>query len=286
MFLFGPMSGFGGDSDTLPPADDMTDALKGFGGMAVTVRFDSGALEVESAGGSSALGLDALYSSDRGADVLETLPDDTAAAIGVGFDEGWVKALADRLSSFAGEDGDQLLKDASDATGLALPADLETLFGRSAALSFSSDFDPETFFNSSDGSDLPLAMKVQGDPEQIQAVLDKIVKGNPQEPDAATLLGTDVDGDTIVIGPNAGYRAQVLAKGTLGQNHVYQDVVRESDQASAVLFVNFDAGDDWLARLAGDDQSVQENVAPLAGFGVTGWSDDDYVHSVLRLTTD
>ena len=66
----------------------------------------------------------------------------------------------------------------------------------------------------------------------------------------------------------------------------FQDVIRESEQASAVVFVNFNAVDDWLMELAGDDASVQENLAPLAGFGVAVWQDDDWTHGVLRVTTD
>jgi hypothetical protein len=108
-----------------------------------------------------------------------------------------------------------------------------------------------------------------------------------QEPNAETFLGIDSDGDVFVVGPNAAYREAVLARGSLGTNEVYQDVIRESDQASAVLYVNFNAGDDWLVRFLGDgDPTVAENVAPLAGFGIAAWKDDDWTHSVLRLTTD
>ena len=169
-------------------------------------------------------------------------------------------------------------------TGLDLPQDAETLLGDSAALSFGSDFDPEAFFNSSDGSEIPVALKVKGDSEGAQAVIDKIVA---QEPSAETFLGTESDGDVFVVGPNAEYREAVLARGSLGTNEVYQDVIRESDQASAVFFVNFNAGDDWLVRVLGDgDPTVAENVKPLAGFGVAVWKDDDLTHGVLRLTTD
>ena len=89
------------------------------------------------------------------------------------------------------------------------------------------------------------------------------------------------------IGPNADYRKPVLGKGSLGDNEVYRDVIRESDKASAVFYVNFNAGDDWLVRLVGDgDPTVAENVQPLAGFGIAAWKDDAWTHSVLRLTTD
>ena len=262
----------------------MAETLKNFKGLAVTVRFDDGALEVEAAG-DTGVNLPALYGSDRGSDVLETLPDDTAAAIGVGFEPGWLTQVVEQMAAYTGGEmtAADLFEEASSATGLDLPQDAETLFGRSAALGFGSDFDPEAFFNSADGTDIPIALKVQGDADAIQAVVDKIVA---QDESAADFLGTDSDGDLVVIGPNAEYRAEVLKRGSLGDNDVYQDVVRESDKASAVLFVNFNAGDDWLVRVAGDDPTLKENLVPLAGFGITAWKDDTWTHGVLRITTD
>ncbi len=270
-------------SSSSPPG--ATPALKGFNGLAVTVRFDDGALEIEGAG-DPGFDLSKIYGTGRGGDVVETLPADTAAAIGVGFDEGWLTQVIEQMASYAGDDttAADLFAEASDMTGLDLPQDAESLLGRSAAVSFGSDFDPEAFFNSSDGSEIPIALKVQGDPESAQAVIDKIVA---QEPSAETFLATDSDGDVFAVGPNAGYREAVLARGSLGSSEVYQDVIRESAQASSVFFVNFNAGDDWLVRILGDgDPTVAENVQPLAGFGVAVWTDDDLTHGVMRLTTD
>ena len=252
----------------------------------MAVRFDDGALEVESAGDTTAFGLSTLYSSDRGADVMETLPDDTALAMGAGFEPGWLTELAEQGASFTGGEmtAEELLQEASDTTGLDVPADIETLLGQSAAVAVGSEFDVENLINSSDGSDLPIVVKVQGDPEKIKGVLAKLIE---QEPDVETYLGNDSDGDMIVIGPNADYRAKVLTRGTLGDSDVFRDVVREADRASAVFFINFNVNDDWLASAVGEeDKSVEENLVPLAGFGVTAWKDGDYAHSVLRLTTD
>ena len=76
-------------STSSPPG--ATPTLKGFNGLAITVRFDDGALEVEGAG-DAGFDLSKVYGTDRGGDVVETLPGDTAAAIGVGLDEGWLDA--------------------------------------------------------------------------------------------------------------------------------------------------------------------------------------------------
>ena len=87
----------------------------------------------------------------------------------------------------------------SDETGLDLPDDAETLAGDSAALAIGTDFDPDAFFGSSDGSDIPVAIKIKGDPDEIERVLDKLRDMAGPE---AEVLESDDDGDTIVIGPN------------------------------------------------------------------------------------
>jgi hypothetical protein len=271
---------------TEPGGDNaFAQAMRDFKGAAVAIRFDDGALEIEGAG-DTGIDLSAIYGTDRGADVVETLPADTAAAVGAGFDEGWLTQWVEQVTAFTGGEmtADELFAEASASTGLEIPQDAETLLGRSMAVSFGSDFDLEAFFNSGDPSDVPVALKVQGDVEAAKAVIDKVVA---QDPEAGEFLGIDSDGDVFVIGPDADYRQEVLAKGSLGTNDVYRDVIRESDKASAVFYVNFNAGDDWLVRAVGDsDPSVAENLKPLAGFGIAVWKDDDWTHGVLRLTTD
>ncbi len=148
----------------------MADALEEFQGAAATVRFDDGALELEMAGdpGVSRTG---LYGTDRGDDVVATLPEDTAAAIGVGFQDGWFTDFVDQMASYSGsESAEEMMSDMAQESGLDLPDDAETLAGDSMALSLGSDFDLETFFNSGDASGLPLAGKVQGDPDAIEGV--------------------------------------------------------------------------------------------------------------------
>jgi hypothetical protein len=265
--------------------DELKDALKDFKGMAATVRFDDGALEVEVAAdaGSSQ---DALSDSDRGDDVLATLPDDTAAAIGVGLADGWFGDLVDQLGSSLGDgsSADELLDELSQESGLDLPDDAETLAGDSAALAVGADFDPNSFLESGDGTGVPVGLKVQGDPDEIEKVLDKL---RPQVSEGeGFFLDSDSDGDMIAIGPDEDYRKQLLEDGDLGDSDVFQNVVREADDAAAILFVNFDAGDDWLSSIDDQDPEVADNLEPLQGLGISTWLDDDTSHLVLRVTTD
>ena len=56
--------------------------------------------------------------------------------------------------------------------------------------------------------------------------------------------------------------------------------------ATSALFVGFDAGDGWVARLAGDDAEARANLEPLDALGISAWRDGDVQHGLLRLTTD
>ena len=252
--------------------------------MAATLRFNDGAIEFEMAGDANLSGQFLLAGGGASADVVETLPADTAAAYGLGFADGWFGDIIDTFASYTGESPEDLMSELSDMSGLDLPADAETLAGDSAALALGSDFDPDVFFSSDDGSDIPIAVKIKGDPDEIEKVLDKLREMAGPE---ANVLESDADGATIVIGPNSDYRADVLKDGDLGDNDVFQDVVREADKAQTVLFVNVDEFEDAIADAAGDsDQEFIDNLKPVSGFGVTGWVDGDTAHAVVRLTTD
>ena len=267
-------------------SDELKQKLTDFQGLAGVLRFDDGAIELEFAADAKVAG-SSLLESDAGGDTISTLPEDTAVAIGVGFADGWLRDLLEVAGPAIGgtDDLDAMLDDLEAETGLTLPDDIETLFGDSAALAVSSDVDPESFFESSDGSDVPIALKVDGDPDEIEAVLEKL---RAQFPDDETIVfGSDSEGGTIVIGPNADYREQVLEDGDLGGNDVFEDVVREIDDASVVLFVNVDEIEGAIADAIGDsDDEFLDNVKPISGFGISGWVDDDVSHSVVRLTTD
>ncbi len=268
-----------------PAPSQVSDALKDFKGMAATLRFNDGALELEVAG-DPGVSSQALYGTDRGDDVVATLPEDTAAAVGVGFDNGWFSAFVDQMASYSGgqTSADDLLRQMSEASGLDLPDDAETLAGDSTALAVGPDFDLESMMNSSDASGLPVAVKVKGDPEAVDGVLAKLRARMTPGPEADA-LGSDSSGDMIAIGPNADYRSQVLEHGRLGDSAAFKDVIREADKASALFFVNFDAGD-WLTGMAQGDQEIADNLKPLEGLGMSAWRDGDTSHAVLRITTD
>jgi hypothetical protein len=77
----------------------------------------------------------------------------------------------------------------------------------------------------------------------------------------------------------------VLEGGELGDSDAFRKVVREAEDASTVVFVNFDAGD-WLTNLASGDRTASDNLEPLEGLGLSVWQDGDTAHASLRLTTN
>lgn len=276
-----PGSGAGDGSDTAT-ADEMAQRFRDFQGLAITVRFADGAVEIESAGDASA-GFSGVLSAGGTADVVESLPADTGAVLGVGFADGWFGDLVDQLAPQLGQGtAEDLMAQMSDLTGLDLPEDAETLAGDSAALAIGSDLDPEAVFESEDGSDVPVGLKVKGDADEIDSVLDKLREAAGP---GAALLESDSEGDTVAIGPNPDYRASLLEDGGLGEEDVFKDAVRDADDAQTILFVNLDALAD-VVREAGAPSELVENLEPIAGFGVSGRVDDDVAHAVIRLTTD
>lgn len=262
--------------------DELTEALEDFDGLAVALRFDDGGLELEFAG-DAGLAESALPDSDGADDVLSTLPEDTAVAVGVGFVDGWFGDVLDTMVELSGAGSvDELIAEAEAETGLELPDDVETLAGESAALAIGSDFDVEEMVNSSDASGIPIGVKIKGDPAAIEEVLDKL---RAQMPAGEVELVSESDGDIVAVGPDAFYVSSLVDDGGLGDVEAFRDVVDEAEDAGAIVFVNFDAGD-WLASAAEGDETVEENLRPLEAFGISAWREDDAAHAVLRLTTN
>lgn len=267
-------------------SDELTQKMQDFKGMAGVLRFDDGSIELEFAADGEVAGNN-LLASDAGGDTISSLPKDTAAAIGVGFSEGWFRDLLEIYAPYlgGGEDLDTLLEEIEAETGLVLPDDIETLFGESAALALGADFDPERVFESSDGSDIPVALKIDGDPDEIEAVLEKLRAQLP--PGETLVLDSDSEGDTVVVGPNEDFRKEMLADDGLGDDEVFKDVVREVDDAAVVLFVNINELQELVEESIGEfDQEFVDNLEPVSGFGISGYVDDDVAHTVVRLTTD
>ena len=261
--------------------DDLAGALKDFKGAAATIRFDDGGLEVEAAGDSGASSA-AFTSSDRAGETISTLPADTAFAVGLAFGEGWFSDLVEQFADASGDSVDSVLEQLSEETGLDLPADAEALVGDSLALAVGPDFDAGGLFWEPDedtdtDEGLQAGLKVTGDVDGIEAAIDNLI--GTSEADGWILDRASSD-DAVVVGPNADYNEQLVEDGGLGDADSFRRVVEHAEDASAVVYVDFDAG--WLAKFFDDD----ENLEPLDALGLSAWLDDDVVHGVLKVTSD
>jgi len=291
--LFGPQmqsdsgSSFGYASSSFHASttanDPLGQALSTFKGGAATLRFTSDGVELAMAGDGSSGGLSEVTGNTGGA-LVQRLPGDTAAAAGITFPQGWLQRRLDQLSGLfgGGMTSDDVTRELSQQTGLDVPSDIETLLGSGVSLSVGKDFDFEAATNSGDGSGLPIALTVKGDPPAIDGVLDKL---RARLGDAA-VLSSDSAGDLEVIGPSADYRKQVLAGGSLGDDETFQGVVPNVGDASSVLFVNIDAFESQIEKASAGDQETLDNVRPLRAIGTSSWTDGDVVRFSFKITTN
>lgn len=266
----------------VPP--EVKTALEEFEGAAVTIRFDDGGVELESAvgGGEQA---ELMADAPAGGSVVSTLPEDTAVALGFGVPDDLVVRGMERIaSSSGGELTEEQMAQELEANLGVTPDDLQTLLGDALAVALGPDFDVRTMANSSGPESLPVGVKVKGDAGAIEDVVDKI---RPAMGPMGSLLEVESEGDLVALSPSADYRSELVGEGSLGDSAAYGEVVEGGDDATAVFFVNFDAGDGgWLEGLAAGDPTVEENLAPLAAIGASSWVDDDVARVVVRLTTE
>lgn len=269
-------------SEEIPP--ELQQMINDFDGAAATVRFDDGAVEVEYAMSNYQKDLTKFLGSEDGVDMVSDLPEDTVAAFGISLGEGWAQGLLDYVKTLAPDEAatiDDQLAEFETETGLAFPEDVETLLGEGVTISVGSGIDPDAIANGGP-QEVPAGIKVKGDAAEIQAVLDKIsaIAG----PEAEEFLQVTEGDGYAVLAPQDGYRDKLESETGLGGSAVYSDVI--DGDAQTVLFVNFDADDDWLVRLTEDEPELSDNLAPLSSLGVSGWVDDDVVHGLFKLTTD
>lgn len=279
---------FGGDAPAIPDASRTM--LEDFKGGAAVLRFDDGALEVEVAMDGFQTDLAGAVAENGGADVVESLPDDTAVAYGLGFADGWLQKVIDEYAPMiedeSGMSVEEAIAELEKETGLSVPEDIETLTGEAAAVALGPDFDPEAVEESPVA--LPIGAKIKGSPEDIEKVVEKLRA--QLRPDQRQYVVTRADGDYMLIATSEDYLDELASSDDLGDNDVYEKVISGSDDAAAVFYLNFDAGggEGWLADLVGelDSQDVSENVEPLEAIGMSSWVDGDTGHALLKITTE
>ena len=174
------------------------------------------------------------------------------------------------------------MRELSQETGLDVPADIETLLGSGISISIGHDFDFEAAENSDDGSGLPIAATIKGDPQAIEQVLDKI----RARAGGLTFLDSDTKAGLVAVGPSADYRQQVLDGGDLGDNATFTSAVPDAGDASSLFYVNVDALEPSITKAAAGDQETIDNVKPLQSVGLSSWNDDGVIRFSFKVSTN
>jgi len=160
------------------------------------------------------------------------------------------------------------------------------MLGDGFAVSVDSSADLDKLFSSDVPTAAPVGIRIQGDPDKIVPIIEKLKKAGGPGADVVKIQRGD---DEVAVSLDAGYAAKLLDDGGLGDVSAYKDVIPDAGRAGAVVYVNFDSGS-WLEQLigsSGGDAETKANLAPLHAFGASAWTDGDHVrHASLRLTTD
>ncbi len=268
-----------------PRMPDVDEAFADFEGAAMVVRFDGGALEVELAAG----GLPGKL-PEGGDSGLADLPATTALALGFAVSDTAVQDVLDSFTQASGLTQDQVdsgLAEAEAATGLDLPEDLQTLLGDgfSVAVDSSADLGGMTSGADVDPAEVPVGVRIVGDPDEITGVLDKVQAALGQE--LGPIVVEKGDG-AVAIGLDEDYVTTLAEDGALGEQDRFRTALSDLDGSTGGVYVDFDAGD-WLTGLVADEpdsEKLQANLEPLSTFGITGSVEDDVAHATMRLSTD
>jgi hypothetical protein len=284
------LSGFSAPRREASGADDpdplagIRDQLDKFQGLAGTVRFAGGGMELAIAGG----GLKSVASTATVGKQVGSLPADTALAIGFGVPADLATTMTD---SFKAGSPDTLTS-IEDQTGLTLPEDLQDLLGNAVTLSIGGKA-PADLGDLDDFSAVPVGLVIHGDATKIKAVIASIEEhtGLKLSDIPLNVLGGK---DRVVLSPSKGYAEALQRAGTLGRSKRFTDAVPDADRATALAYVDFDsAWRDTLLKFAGDDGSsaddvrtAKENTEPLKSLGISTWLDGDVSHALIKISTD
>lgn len=256
-------------------------SLQDFTGIGGIGRIADGGFELEvvgdDLGGTSA----DMYAGSEGGEHVSELPDDTAIAFGAGFADGWVDQLFEQLSgpfTFTGQTKAESIAAFEKATGLSVPGDVEALGGEGMSVVAGPSLDLDDVFEDPTGA--PVAVRVTGDADRIEAALEKVrsrLGGDGEQ------LVSRRQGDSVVVGVNAAYLDDVAKAGDLGGSDPFRQVVPGAEDATTVLFLNFDAGDWLVEQSTGQDR---RDARPFAAFGLSVTRVDGEQHLRLRLAFD
>lgn len=269
-----------------PGADAHLDkALKDFKGMAGTVRFSDGGMELSAVGE----GAKQLTSGGVVGKQLGALPKDTTLALGFGVPNDFAKTVVDQLQGQLSDLTGDLVAEAKESLGLTLPEDLEDLLGDSVTLSLSGDAPNLKEVESPE--DVPVGLVIRGDGAKIRAVIAKIEEATGQQL-ADLPIHVKESKDQVTLSPSKDYAEALTKSGSLKDSSAFKSVVPEADKATMAFYVHVDST--WRTALvdlakemfgSSSARDVEANSKVLEAIGLSTWTDGPVSHSLLKITT-
>ncbi|MEU0480156.1 DUF3352 domain-containing protein [Streptosporangium sp. NPDC006013] len=239
--------------------------------VAGALRFDSGYVEL--AGISR--GAQNLDMGTPEASKISTLPASTAGAVSISglgevIGKQWTQLM--KSATTAGSNAQQLVDQAQQQSGLALPDDLVTLLGKNITLALDAgglDSDPK------------FGAKIVTDPAKAQEVVGKIEKYLAGTGTAVPQLAKVPGDGTFVLASSPEYAAELDKDGALGDSETFQLAIPNADEATFAVFVDLDKIEKlYLEGLQGDEKA---NLQVLRGVGVSGTQSGSEATFSLRL---
>lgn len=272
--LAGGVGGAGGDTAGVQSL--IEEAYQG--GLAATVRFDDGAVELVMQGNRQA-DTD-LFAGEASVD-LAGLPSSTAAAFGIANGEGalttgwarWAEQMA-ALDS-AGYSVEEMEQEVEEELGIAVPEDVAALLGSELLVALDREGLPD---------EPAVGARLTTDADRAESVLDRLesavaTAGGDEPP--VVRARTD---DGLVLASSEDYAARLGEEGGLGDSDVFADALPEQEDADIVVFADVSV----FVELFADDLVAEdrETFDVLGGFGLTMSSDGEgSSRTVMRLST-
>ncbi|MFC7644562.1 hypothetical protein ACFQX6_30560 [Streptosporangium lutulentum] len=228
--------------------------------LAGALRFDGDYVELAGIGrGVQDMGLGTPEPSRIG-----TLPASTAGAVSIsGLGDTIVKQWEQlmKASEQAGSASfKQFADQAQQKAGLAIPADLATLFGQNLTLALDG--------NGLDGNQPRVGARITTDPAKAQEVVGKIEKYLAASGTVAPQLAKVPGDGTLVLASAQDYAAELAKDGTLGDSESFNLAVPNTDEATVAVYVDLDKIEKlYLADMEGDDKA---NLQALRAVGMSG----------------
>ncbi len=214
---------------------------------------------------------------------VSNLPGDTAAFYSFSGGSDYVKQLWPMLMKAAGpgQDLEAQLKMVEQQTGLALPADLQTLLGQ--------QFD--VVVGTQDFRKLAgmpkVGLRMWTDTAKAQSILDKVVGLVNQSTGGSGgfALSTKATGGRLDVALDEGYRAALAAPGNLSSTAGFATVLPGLESSVGALYVNLDAVESqYLDEVPAEHRDL---VKSLQSVGMTSQPiKDGKQESTLRLSVN